>query len=88
VNLSTVGQGVLSSHVSNNGGDSAAPDSAWARISGTSYAAAQIAGAIARLCDEHGLTPQDAVEALKNAARSDPPGDGFGRAVRILRGLP
>jgi subtilisin family serine protease len=89
VQCSTVGQGVLSTYVP--GTESPVvdptgtpfPDDAWAVWMGTSFAAPQIAGLIARLCAEDSCSPRDALAAI--LAKGTPLPD-FGRAVRILPG--
>ena len=91
VDFSTVGQGVFSTYV--RGQESAQLDpepeawtepDPWAVWSGSSFAAPQIAGAVARLCAQTaGLTPRQALAQLHARARPVP---DFGRAVRILPG--
>jgi subtilisin family serine protease len=54
---------------------------AWALWTGTSFAAPQIAGAVAKIAQEHGLTPRD---ALKKVLDGRPKIPGYGRAVEIL----
>jgi subtilisin family serine protease len=56
---------------------------AWAVWTGTSFAAPQIAGAVARLADEGNMSPRDALRKLLSSGRSIPE---FGVAVRILPG--
>jgi hypothetical protein len=58
---------------------------AWAMWSGTSFAAPQIAGAVARVCLTEGVGPQRAVELL---AGQGPELDGYGTALVVLDGLP
>jgi hypothetical protein len=60
------------------------PEDAWALWSGTSFAAPQIAGAVARICQEVGLSPREAVDKLHERGR---PITRFGRAMRILEGI-
>lgn len=60
-------------------------DDAWAMWSGTSFAAPQIAGAVARLCQEEDVDPVYAVELLE--ARGVDTRD-YGKALLILEGLP
>jgi hypothetical protein len=56
----------------------------WACWTGTSFAAPQIAGALARACTElPGLTPR---EVLARLTRDAPVVAGFGRTVRVLPG--
>ncbi len=66
MDCSVVGEGVLSTFVA---GDQSPdftndpetfPEDAFARWSGTSFAAPQVSGAIARLMHERGLGPRDA----------------------------
>jgi hypothetical protein len=91
VRFSTVAEGIRSTYV--KGTESPvfdpSPDEfgadAWAFWSGTSFAAPQIAGAIARICDELGETPREAVKRLDKYGRPTP--GGFGKAMRILQGL-
>ena len=65
-----------------------APDTfgadAWALWSGTSFAAPQIAGAVARISYEEGVAPRAAVDKLDQYGKGV---DGFGKAMRILQGL-
>lgn len=89
VDCSTVGEGVLStyvegteSHVIDDRPDTF-PVDAWATWTGTSFAAPQIAGAVARLADERSITPREALRELLRNGRSIP---DFGLAVRILPG--
>jgi hypothetical protein len=56
----------------------------WAMWSGTSFAAPQIAGAVARISYEEGLAPRAAVEKLAEFGKGIA---GFGRAMRILKGI-
>jgi subtilisin family serine protease len=90
VRFSTVGEGIRSTFVP--GVESPvfdpAPDvfgeNPWAMWSGTSFAAPQIAGAVARTSYEEGLEPRAAVDKLDEYGK---PIDGFGKAMRVLRGL-
>ncbi|GAA3805683.1 S8 family peptidase [Cellulomonas soli] len=90
VDCSTVGEGVLSTFV--EGSESyeytSEPDTfgedAFARWSGTSFAAPQIAGGVARLVQEHGLSPREAYTRLLAAGVPVP---DFGQAMSILPGL-
>ena len=77
VDCSAVGEGILSTFVDRRAvaGLHAAnprhfPENAFARWSGTSFAAPQVAGAIARLMHEHGPRPRDAYVQL--LARASP----------------
>jgi hypothetical protein len=91
VDCSAIGQGVLSTYV--EGVESreldphpdtwTGPDP-WAVWSGTSFAAPQISGGVARLCCEtDGLSPQAALKELLAGGRHIP---DYGIAVRILPG--
>ena len=58
----------------------------WAMWTGTSFAAPQISGALARLCYENpGLTPRAALDRLLTGRPVLP---GHGRVVRLLPGTP
>ncbi|MET0414570.1 MAG: S8/S53 family peptidase, partial [Actinoplanes sp.] len=91
---STVGVGVLAPFVPGvsppepdpNHADQAFGANAWAMWTGTSFAAPQISGALARLCYENpGLTPRTALDLLL-AGR--PELAGHGRVLRLLPGTP
>jgi subtilase family protein len=91
VTCSTVGQGIRSTYV--YGKESPLIDPAeteffppdpFAVWSGTSFAAPQIAGAIARLYQAPGVTLRGALNELLQVAVPIP---DFGRAVQILRGI-
>ncbi|MBW0113937.1 S8 family peptidase [Pseudonocardia abyssalis] len=96
VTCSTIGQGVASTYVvGKEDGDligDPAPDcyegpDPWAVWTGTSFAAPQIAGAIARICSETGLTPPKALDELKSRATpAAVPSTGYGWTVEILPG--
>ena len=58
------------------------PD-AWGVWSGTSFAAPQITGALARLHEEEGYPLQEALRLLLAAGQPVP---GYGRALKILPG--
>ena len=90
VDCSVVGEGILSTFVA---GDQSPdftsdpetfPEDAFARWSGTSFAAPQVAGAIARLMHEHGIGPRAAYVQL--LATGEPVPD-FGQTFTILPGL-
>jgi subtilisin family serine protease len=91
VDCSTVGQGLVSTFVIGDespeidpeDADVFPPGSDWAGWLGTSFAAPQIAGLIARLCAERELTPR---QALGEILRSGHPVPDFGKAVTILPG--
>lgn len=91
VTCSTIGQGVATTYVigtedgpliGDPDPDTFGPDS-WAVWTGTSFAAPQITGAVARRCHEGGLTPRQALDDLLAAA---PPIAEWGRTVVILPG--
>jgi subtilisin family serine protease len=89
VDCSTIGEGILSPYV--QGQESwevdprpdTFPRDAWAVWTGTSFAAPQIAGAVARLCQEHHSAPRAALQELLRRGR---PINEFGIAVEILPG--
>jgi subtilisin family serine protease len=89
VDVSAIGQGILSTYV--EGQESfeidPRPDTflrdPWAVWTGTSFAAPQVAGAVARLCQEDHLQPREALEELLQRGRPTP---GFGAALEILPG--
>jgi len=89
VDCSAVGEGVLSTYVQ---GEEApeldpSPDTfgadAWAVWSGTSFAAPQVAAAVARIAQEDGCTPRTALRTLFAPCRALP---DYGWAVPILSG--
>jgi Subtilase family len=89
VQLSTVGEGILSTYV--EGTEPSEIDfrpetfgkDAFALWSGSSFAAPQIVGAIARLCRERGHSPHKALDTLLQLGRPIP---DFGRGLQILPG--
>lgn len=90
VDCSTVGEGVLSTFVEGTESyeftaepDTFGPD-AFAHWSGTSFAAPQVAGAVARLARERSVPPRQAYAELVAGGRQVP---GFGRALEILPGV-
>ncbi|OLT11016.1 hypothetical protein BJF78_27965 [Pseudonocardia sp. CNS-139] len=90
VTCSAVGEGVVSTYVAGRrpGGAGSVDEEfgtdAWASWTGTSFAAPQVAGAIAARCAaEPGMTPRPALASL---LADGPPVPGFGQAVRILPG--
>jgi subtilisin family serine protease len=90
VDCSTVGEGVLSTFVEGQESyeftadpDTFGPDS-FARWSGTSFAAPQVAGAVARAMQEHDLAPRRAFAGLMASGRAVP---DYGQALSILPGL-
>jgi hypothetical protein len=90
VDCAAIGQGLCSTFVA--GRESSVfdpnpdvfPPDAWAVWNGTSFAAPQVVGAIARLSQETGIAVQAALARLLRAGRPVP---GFGQALRILPGL-
>jgi hypothetical protein len=90
VRFSTVAEGIRSTFVSGTESPvfDPSPDTfgedAWALWSGTSFAAPQVAGAIARICDEERVEPRAAVDKLDKFGKPIP---GYGKAMRILQGL-
>jgi hypothetical protein len=90
VSFSTVGEGIRSTYVT--GVESPVfdpqPDEfgtdPWAIWSGTSFAAPQITGAVARIGYEENMEPRAAVTMLADFGR---PIGGFGKAMRILQGI-
>ncbi|HEX6674176.1 MAG TPA: S8/S53 family peptidase [Actinomycetes bacterium] len=89
VDCSTVAEGVVSTYVQGRESTEIDPDpdtfgsDAWATWTGTSFAAPQIAGGVARLCQEQGLAPRS---ALRELLRHGTPIPDFGRALEILPG--
>jgi subtilisin family serine protease len=87
---SAVGQGLRSTYVEGRESSEIDPEpdvfgpDAWAVSIGTSFAAPQITGAIARLSQEEGLAPHRALVRLLAAGRPVP---DFGQAIKILPGL-
>jgi Subtilase family len=89
VRCSTIGQGVHSTYVEGQESPRLTPSydfgtNSWAAWSGTSFAAAQVTGALARLHGHHGYSPAEALRVLLRAGRPIPQ---FGRAVKILPGF-
>jgi len=89
VTCSTVGQGICSTYVEGEESYDTDPDpdvfgpDSWALWSGSSFAAPQITGAVARYCQERGLAPRRALEQLLPVGYPLP---GFGRALPVLPG--
>jgi len=87
VDCSTMGEGVWSTYVQGNESPVIDPEpdrfreDAWALWTGTSFAAPQVAGAVAKIAQEEGLTPR---QALNQLLAGKPLASGYGRAVRIL----
>jgi subtilisin family serine protease len=98
VDLWTVAEGVRSTFVTgresplfDKNQPAVFPENAWALWSGTSFAAPQIAGAIARIQQEQGLTARAAVDFLRDQGAQVKDRDGnfkSGRGLRILSGIP
>lgn len=99
VTCSTVGQGVASTYVVGTEDNVLVEDpgpvadeyrgpNPWAVWSGTSFAAPQIAGALARLCAQNvGMTPHQALKTLETLATpAAVPSTGYGWTVEILPG--
>lgn len=87
VTCSTLGEGVWSTYVEGRESPLIDPtpdefhDPAWALWTGTSFAAPQVAGAVARLGQEQGLSPRHALARLLDGRPEVP---DYGRSVRIL----
>lgn len=88
VDCSTLGEGVMSTYVTgeedpmvDDPGDVFGGDP-WALWSGTSFAAPQIAGAVAQVAQRQGLRPRDSLAHLLRRRRHVP---DYGRMVRLLR---
>lgn len=96
VTCSAIGEGVASTYVvgTEDGAqiedptpDTFFPPNPWAVWSGTSFAAPQIAGAVARICSENtGVTPHQALKMLEADATPAPDGSTHGWRVEILPG--
>jgi hypothetical protein len=90
VTCSTVGQGLTSTFVEGELSPLVSPTptvfgpDAWAAWSGTSFAAPQIAGALARLHQDEGIPLREALRRLLAAGQDLP---DFGRALQILPGI-
>lgn len=90
VTCSTIGQGIYSTFVTGKESPKLDPQAtvfgadAWAVWSGTSFAAPQIAGALARLYQVNGYSLGEARQRLLAAGRPLP---GFGQALKILPGI-
>jgi hypothetical protein len=87
IDCSTLAEGVRSTYV--EGRESPVVDidpdtfdeNAWALQTGTSFAAPQVAGAIARYAQEHRTSPR---EALRKLLEGTPRLPGYGRVLRVL----
>lgn len=90
VTCSAIGEGVRSTYVTGRESPAADPEpdvfceDPWALWSGTSFAAPQVAGAVARIASETGLDVHRAVGLLLERGIPTP---DFGRAMRILPGI-
>jgi subtilisin family serine protease len=87
VDVSTIGEGVRSTFVPGTESPSLDydfeefPHNAWALWSGTSFAAPQVAGAIAKIAIDGGVTPTEAKRRLLKEAGEIPL---YGKRVEIL----
>jgi subtilisin family serine protease len=87
VDCSTIGEGIRSTYVQGRESPIVDPDpetfppDAWALWSGTSFAAPQVAGAIARIAQEDGVGPREALRRLLDGRPAIP---DYGQAVEIL----
>lgn len=87
VNCSTVGEGIWSTYVTGTESPIVDPEpeefgaDAWALWTGTSFAAPQIAGAVAKIAQEEGISPRRALKVLLSGRPELPE---YGRTVRIL----
>ncbi len=90
VTCSTIGQGLRSTYVQGRESVLVDPEphdfgpDAWAAWSGTSFAAPQITGALARLREKHQYPLREALGRLLAAGRPTP---DFGQALKILPGI-
>jgi Subtilase family len=98
VDASAVGEGLRSTYVKGTPSSAFAPptqptaqgprnwtaDNPWALWVGTSFAAPQVAGAIALMCDRLQIDPHQALTRLLQSGRPLP---GFGQALQILPGV-
>ena len=87
VDVCTIGEGVRSTYVPGKESPSVDtdfeefPQDAWALWSGTSFAAPQVAGAIAKIAIDNGVTPTEARRRLLEGAEEIPL---YGKRVEIL----
>jgi subtilisin family serine protease len=98
VDCSTVGVGVISTFVEGieppearrDVADVTFPPDSWGLWSGTSFSAPQIAGVVARLCQENpGHTPREVFDAWSaTLPLDDDKNPRLGRIVRLLPGTP
>jgi hypothetical protein len=61
------------------------PTNAWGLWSGTSFAAPQICGAVARWCKATGKKPREALAQILSGQPDDP---NYGSLIRLLPGTP
>lgn len=99
VKFATVGEGIRSTFVAGKESPVFDPEpdefpdprwpgaDAWAFWTGSSFAAPQIAGAIARICQELGLSPTEAVKKLYERSAPATELGKNARAMKILPGL-
>lgn len=90
VDCSTIGEGIVAPYVEGDqdpafGASAHFGADSWAIWSGTSFAAPQIAGAVARTMREKSLSAQD---ALADLLAEGTPVPGYGSAMRLLPGTP
>jgi Subtilase family len=89
VRISTIGEGIVSTYVEGiedtvvEDPPDEFPANAWAAWSGTSFAAPQIAGAVASICLADKVGPTEAINTLKDRGTPIP---GYGVGVEILPG--
>ena len=87
VDISTMAEGVRSTYVEGeehpliDPQPDKFPRDPWAVWSGTSFAAPQVAGAVAEVAQRQGVSPRAALDRLLAGGREVP---NYGRAVRIL----
>lgn len=87
VDCSTMAEGVWSTYVPGRESPLVDPDPEifvqddWALWTGTSFAAPQVVGAIAKIVQEEGRTPRQALQKMLSGRPELP---GYGRALRIL----
>jgi subtilisin family serine protease len=88
VDVSTIGEGVRSTFVPGMESEDfdpqpeRFPENAWALWTGTSFAAPQVVGAIAKIALEDGVTPTEAQRRLLEQAHGEH--ELYGKLVKIL----